>query len=287
MIIVKLSGGLGNQLFQYAFGRHLATVNQKELKLDTSALTKTSDWTSRSYALGAFNIQAQEATPEEIKALAGKPNRLLQRVGRKVGITPIQYFQEPHFHFYSSALSIKSSHYLEGYWQSEKYFEAIAPILREEFSFTITPSAHAQTIKEKISNGTSVSLHLRRGDYVKTSKANRYLRPLTMEYYQKAIDYINQRVKNPQFFLFSDDIEWAKSQVTFPLTTHFSTGTSAHEDLWLMTHCRHHIIANSTFSWWGAWLNQQPDKIVIAPQKWFSTERFDTSDLLPESWIQL
>lgn len=287
MIIVKLSGGLGNQLFQYAYGRHLASINQLELKLDTSALTKTADWTNRSYALDAFTIQAEEATPDEIKALAGSPHGLLQRVARKAGIMPIRYFQEPHFHFYPSALCLKGNHYLEGYWQSEKYFEAISPMLRQELSFTFSPSSHSQTIKEKISGCTSVSIHLRRSDYVKTSKANLYLQPLPMNYYQQAIDSIRQRVENPAFFVFSEDIEWAKNQGVFASAAHFSTGTSAPEDLWLMSHCHHHIIANSTFSWWGAWLNQRPDKTVIAPQKWFSTERFDTGDLLPVSWIQL
>ncbi|WP_428658815.1 alpha-1,2-fucosyltransferase [Runella sp.] len=287
MIIVKLSGGLGNQLFQYALGRHLAIINQTKLKLDTSLLAQTSDWTSRNFALSAFTIQAEQATKEEIQTLAGSPHHFLQRMGRKLGIKPARYFKEPYFHFYSPVLSIKSSHYLDGYWQSEKYFKAISSLIRQEFSLKLPLSSHSQRFKEKVAGCSSVSIHIRRGDYAKTSKANRYLKPLEMDYYQRAIKHITHQVPNPHFFIFSDDIEWVKDQLIAPFPMHFSEGNSAHEDLWLMAHCRHHIIANSTFSWWGAWLNPRPDKIVIAPQKWFSTERFNTQNLLPEAWIGL
>jgi hypothetical protein len=130
-------------------------------------------------------------------------------------------------------------------------------------------------------------MHIRRGDYITTSRANRYLKPCEVGYYHKAADCLVKRIVNPAFFIFSDDIEWAKANVQLDFPTQYVAGNSAPEDLLLMASCQHQIIVSSTFSWWGAWLNRHPDKIIIAPQKWFSTERFDTKDLLPETWIRL
>ncbi|NBB19423.1 alpha-1,2-fucosyltransferase [Runella sp. CRIBMP] len=287
MIIVKLSGGLGNQLFQYALGRHLSIVNHTELKMDTSTFSQPSGGTTRTLALDTFKIRAAQANKDEIKLLAGEPNHIFQRVIRKIGFMPIYYFKEPHFHFYQPVLSLLDGVYLDGYWQSEKYFAEIADLIREDLKPIISFTNQYQTFKQSINQCVSVSVHIRRGDYTKTSKSNRYLKPCEALYYQTAMEYLTKRISNPVFFVFSDDIEWAKANIHFDFSTQYVVGNSAQEDLLLMASCQHHIIANSTFSWWGAWLNPHPDKIVIAPQKWFSTERFDTKDLLPESWIRL
>jgi hypothetical protein len=285
MIIVKLSGGLGNQLFQYALGRHLAFLNQTALKFDTYLLDRSHDWTYRKLSLECFNIQATSATQLEINQIDCKWGQLCLGVfGR---FKSSNYFKEPHFHFYQPVLSLQDGVYLDGYWQSEKYFAEIADRIREDLKPVGSFSNQYETFKLSIKQCVSVSIHIRRGDYTTTSKANRYLKPCEALYYQTAIEYLTKRISHPVFYVFSDDIEWTKAHIHFGSSMQYVEGNSAQEDLLLMASCQHHIIANSTFSWWGAWLNPHPDKIVIAPQKWFSTERFDTKDLLPESWIRL
>lgn len=287
MIIVKLSGGLGNQLFQYALGRNLAILTQTELKLDTLLLDKPHAWTNRKYGLQEFNIQAVKATQLEINKMRGKGDFLPPRFRSFFGGKSSNYFKEPHFHFYQPVLSLQNGVYLEGYWQSEKYFADITDLIREDLTPVFSFSNRFTTLKSSIKQCVSVSVHIRRGDYTTTSKANRYLKTCEVYYYQKAVEYLTKRISNPIFFVFSDDIEWTKAHIHFNFPTQYVEGNSAQEDLLLMAHCQHHIIANSTFSWWGAWLNPLHDKIVIAPKRWFSTERFDTKDLLPQSWIQL
>lgn len=286
MIIVKLSGGLGNQLFQYALGRHLAVLNQTELKLDSSFPENSHPWTYRSFGLDVFNIKAVKATESEIQQMIGRRN-LFQRFVTFWYNRSSAYRKEPHFHFYEPVLDLKDNHYLEGYWQSENYFADVADLIRQELTLKSPLSGHSQAAKERIRQSNSVSVHIRRGDYLTCSKANRYLQPCDLAYYQKAADYIGRHVENPVFFVFSDEPKWAKQHFILPFPLYYEEGNAAHEDLLLMASCRHHIIANSTFSWWGAWLNQDPHKIVIAPQQWFSAGRFDTRDLLPESWIRL
>lgn len=262
-------------------------MSQTVLKLDTSLLDTSHHWTYRTYELDFFNIQATKATQQEINQLAGKWRRLFQPYSRFFGLQSSNYVKESHFHFDSSVLSLQEGVYLDGYWQSEKYFAAIADLIREDLTPIALLSTHVETLKPSIRECTSVSMHIRRGDYTTASKANRYLKPCAADYYQKAVDCLSKRIVNPAFFIFSDDIEWAKDHIHLDFPTQYIEGNSAPEDLWLMASCQHQIIANSTFSWWGAWLNRHPDKIIIAPQKWFSTERFDTHDLLPESWIRL
>lgn len=281
MIIVQLRGGLGNQLFQYALGRHLAFLNQAELKLDVSLFNEVNSWTYRTYSLNDFNIKATLATKNEINRLRGHWGGFVPFLGPQKSIV------EPHFHFYAPVLSFKDAVYLDGYWQSEKYFIDIADVIREDLTPKVSGSDTYEVLKESITQCNAVSVHIRRGDYVTNSTANRYFKPCEVKYYQQAIQYLVKYISNPVFFVFSDDILWAKANFKIDFPTHFVEGNSAQEDLWLMASCGYQIIANSTFSWWGAWLNQQPDKIVIAPQTWFSTKRFDTKDLLPESWIRL
>lgn len=281
MIIVQLRGGLGNQLFQYALGRHLAFLNQAELKLDVSLFNEVNSWTYRTYSLNDFNIKATLATKNEINRLRGHWGGFVPFLGPQKSIV------EPHFHFYAPVLSFKDAVYLDGYWQSEKYFIDIADVIREDLTPKVSGSDTYEILKESITQCNAVSVHIRRGDYVTNSTANRYFKPCEVKYYQQAIQYLVKYISNPVFFVFSDDILWAKANFKIDFPTHFVEGNSAQEDLWLMASCGYQIIANSTFSWWGAWLNQQPDKIVIAPQTWFSTKRFDTKDLLPESWIQI
>ncbi|MEZ4902597.1 MAG: alpha-1,2-fucosyltransferase [Spirosomataceae bacterium] len=284
MIIVRLRGGLGNQLFQYALGRHLALLNQTELKLDISLLTTPYTWTRRQYQLDAFVIKATVATRQEIAALKGK----YEVLSRLLRFLSPQYYREPCFEFDDKVLSLRGSFYLDGYWQSEKYFEAIASLLRTDLRPEVALSANRAAAFGENKNTIAVSIHLRCVAIISfCSKANRYLQPCSMDYYENAIGYMAKEIENPTFFVFSDDISWVRENLKVPFQVHFIEGYTPQEDLWMMAACRHHIIANSTFSWWGAWLNPGPYKTVIAPQRWFATERFNTQDLLPTKWIRL
>lgn len=286
MIITRLRGGLGNQLFQYAFGRALAERHQAILKLDIGLLNQAqTKWTYRMYGLEAFNIHAPVATTAEIRSLTG----ILPPYGwiASLGLRSQSYHKEPHFQFYPQALEWKPPLYLDGYWQSERYFEDIKTILRQELTLQQPLSATAQSWLDAIQSTQAVSVHIRRGDYATPSKANRYLRPCSLEYYQKSLTLMAQQVVNPTFWIFSDEINWAKKHLQLPYPTHFVEGNLTHEDLRLMAACRQHIIANSTFSWWGAWLNPSPQKIVIAPKDWFTGGTFYTADLLPATWLKI
>ena len=290
MIITKLIGGLGNQMFQYAVGRRAAYVNNAEFKLDITGYENQERMTKREYALNIFNIKENFVTEKERNKL--KKNSFIWKVLRK--ISPIlgnkTYFKEKHFHFDSDILKISDNSYLDGYWASEKYFKDIEDIIRKEFTLKDKPDAVNQKMISRIKNCDSVSIHIRRGDYAFDEKTNRYHGECNLNYYLKAIALIAKKVKRPQFFVFSDDIKWAKQnlRLKFPCVyVDHNVGKQDYEDIRLMSYCQHNIIANSSFSWWGAWLNQNPNKIVIAPKKWFRELSINTKDLILQSWIKI
>lgn len=234
MIVVKLKGGLGNQMFQYAYGRALALKRGTLLGLDKSFLQ----------------------------------SKLWQKI---VGVTPREYELDK---FNIQAELIRDKYPLEGYWQSEKYFKDIRPILLKDFTLR-SKSDNFLKFEKLVSDNNSVSVHFRRGDYIKRKVTRNYHGVLGFDYYLQAIEIIKQKIKNPHFFLFSDDS-----------TISSFSGLNSAEELILMSLCRHNIIANSSFSWWGAWLNNNPKKIVIAPKKWFNAIKTDLQRI-PRSWIKL
>jgi len=180
--------------------------------------------------------------------------------------------------------------YLEGYWQSEKYFKHIESIIRNDFTYINETDSDNLKILNRIKGSESIAIHFRRGDYINNRKTNEVHGICSMEYYNSAVDYIAQKVSSPYFFIYSDDIEWVKRNLSIKYNKMFvdiNTPEKASNDLRLISNCKHQIIANSSFSWWGAWLNQNPEKIVIAPKKWFMDEKRNTSDLIPEKWIRL
>lgn len=285
MIITQLAGGLGNQLFQYAVGRSLALRNRDHLKLDTSQYTEHD--LSRTYKLKHFNIQAQIATPEDI-ALVAPGHKLLRRV-----IRAFQYriLKIERISFQPWVLAQKGNVYLEGYWQSEKYFTEIAPTIREDLELRAPLGLEAGHIAETIKQSSRpVSLHVRRGDYVTNTGVNKTFGTCSPEYYKAATEIISKRWPEAQFFIFSDDIKWVQENLNLPSNSFFVSQPQIadYEEIHLMSRCRHHIIANSSFSWWGAWLNPRPDKVVIAPRVWFGglKERV-YQDIVPESWIKI
>jgi hypothetical protein len=291
MIITRLNGGLGNQMFQYAAGRCLAYTLNTGLKLDLSLFRQDK---TREYSLSAFSITGDIASAADL-SLIGRPlpwmirhpAEALQSIIKQN--TPVRYVKERQFHFDPDILALPDNVYLEGYWQSEKYFSAIEPIIRNEFQVRSTLSPDIQELSRRIRNSNAISIHIRRGDYVKDPVTNATHGVCPASYYQRAREKIIRDVDDPYFWIFSDDPAWVRENIT---TSHPFYCISDHnfknfEDLYLMSCCQHHIIANSSFSWWGAYLGSHPGKIVIAPKKWFEKAEKNTKDLLPESWIRL
>lgn len=295
MIITKLIGGFGNQMFQYAAGRRAAYKNNTELKLDTSWFKNPEGATKRDYSLNIFNIEEAFATKEEINKLKGGNQDLLVLFYKKILKFTKPYYKQSYvvqrfFHFDKNILKVNDKTYLQGHWVSERYFKDIKNIIKREFTFKDKPDVANQKMINRIKSCNSISIHIRRGDYVFDEKTNKYHGVCDLDYYFRAVDLIAKKVKKSYFFIFSDDIKWAKQNLylKFPCVyVDHNTGKKDYEDMRLMSECKHNIIANSSFSWWGAWLNQNKNKIVIAPKKWFQDESIDTKDLTPDSWIKI
>jgi len=289
MIITRLAGGLGNQLFQYAFGRQLAEINTTELKLDA---TLYENYPHHAYSLSPFNVIEHFATKEEVAAY----KRYKTRDGRRwmlynffIGDTR-RYVRETQFNFNPANFKARPNAYLDGYWQTEKYFKGIEDIIRKEFTLKVPLSETSQEIAQSMKKREAVSLHVRRGLYVTDPKFSAHHGVCSPEYFERAIARISEQVPHPHFYVFSNDHQWAREYIRpqHEVTYIEHTGDSTdYEDIILMSMCGHHILANSTFSWWGAWLNPSPEKIVIAPSQWFKSAKYDTSDVLPAGWISL
>ena len=288
MIVVVVYGGLGNQLFQYAAGRALALKKGCELKLDISAFENYSP--HNGFELGLFNIDAQIANPDEISSLVGTQFRLSRLILRKLRLGKKTHIIERSFEFDQNFFNIKPPVLLEGYWQSYKYFNGYDTQIRSELMFRNPPIAKNLETAELIAKENSVSIHIRRGDYVTNQIANKVHGALGISYYKNAIQRIYDEVDSPHFFVFSDDLAWARNNLGLSVSVTFvahNTGKSSFEDMRLMSLCKYNIIANSTFSWWGAWLNKNSGKIVIYPRNWFNDSGINTQDLTPETWVAI
>lgn len=291
MIIIKLQGGLGNQLFQYATARALAIRHNTHVAFDKSLLLKVSQKTTkRQFDLDHFNIQVKPIRLVDKLALGLLDIPLKNYIKKIIGrFIHNKNYTESNFAF-DPQIFRKSGKQtcLKGYFQSEFYFNQI----RDELFTLIPKSKSISTLEQKIRGCNAVSLHIRRGDYVNNCLINEFHGLLPVEYYHNAINYLLRNNPEIHLFVFSDDIEWAKQNITSLQETTFiteNTGITDYKDLILMSQCKHNIIANSSFSWWGAWLNQNPEKIVIAPKQWFkdNNAQKEASDLLPKSWIKL
>lgn len=291
MIAVRLMGGLGNQLFQYAFGRQAADRLGVPLALDLRWFDHFDPVTTpRAYELGRYPIRAAIAPP---KSLPAYPPRFLSRLAqplldRLTGRMRAYERHQPGFHP-DSAVPRDNTLYI-GYWQSEKYFPDVADQLRVEFAPRTPPDAPNAEYADAIRGCEAVSVHVRRGDYASTPHVNTVHGLAPLDYYREAIRRIRGAVSAARFFVFSDDLAWCRENLPLGPSAVFvqgNDGDRAFEDLRLMSLCRHHVVANSSFSWWGAWLNPNPDKVVIAPRRWFADPSIDTTDLVPPSWIQL
>lgn len=277
MIIIRLKGGLGNQMFQYAAGRALSLELNQKLVIDKSFLEKTpSGATKRLYELECFSLKVEENE--------GVIYQLSRRVSSKIlllldFLPNWRVITENEFHerFIGNIV-------MNGYWQSEEYFKKYRSVVLEDFKVRSIDASFIQKYLPSIKSSSSISLHVRRGDYLTNPTASKIHNVCGIDYYERAVNEF-QDLKEATYFIFSDDIEWCKE--TMPKFGNMVFVADVNNPPWmamfLMSQCRHNIIANSSFSWWGAWLNSSPDKVVIAPIVW-SYRGDPDRNLIPADW---
>jgi hypothetical protein len=280
MVIVKVYGGLGNQMFQYAAGLALAR------RLGTRLLTDTrwfdprrrpgaTDHLTRPYHLSLFGIRADGELKRRLATALLRPTTFAET---RPGYDP-------------AIEALEGTVLLDGYWQSYRYFDRYEPEVRSAFRFPDVISAEGRKVQRAIEGaGAPVAVHVRRGDYVRNPKVATTMAALTERYYADAAALLRERFERPHFFVFSDDIAWCREHLRLGGETTFvgaRPGAGDCEDMALMASCSGHVTANSSFSWWSAWLSEAPGKTVIAPARWFADPLPDPVDLIPDAWIRM
>lgn len=292
MIVARISDGLGNQLFQYAAGRALAVRLGTALGFDPSLLRRDP---SRRYELHRFNVRGGviSSAHKTLIRLSTSPRLRAVRPALRAILPGVAYthFQDRNAGYDPTFASLSGNVYLDGYWQSEKYFAGIADDIRKELTLRTAADEQNQRAWRRIAaTPQSVCVHVRRGDYL-SNPAYRVKYPICdLDYYERALRTVREELEDPSFFVFSDDPDWAQSSLQFDGPAEFldfNVGKQDYADLYLMSACRHFIIANSTFSWWGAWLAEGLDKLVIAPRQWFASGAGHSDNLIPASWKRL
>lgn len=288
MIITLLKGGLGNQLYQYASAKALAEQNKTSIWLDLSLLNEdTPNTTKRNFELHNFRL----IEFKDVKVINGNnlksPKKIIRKVAVKTLKKMIPEYVEDGNKFNADFFKSNRSIAIDGYFQSYKYFNFIRHQLFHDIQLVEPLDEGNITVLVSILSCNSVCIHVRRGDYVSLEAANEFHGLCDLNYYMEAITIIHSKIENPHFFVFSDDIPWCRSQFneTDISFVDVNNSDSAHFDLNLMKNCKHFIIANSSFSWWGAWLAENKNKIVIAPKKWFAEEDSNIEDRIPSEWI--
>jgi hypothetical protein len=291
VIVVALKGGLGNQLFQYAIARRLAEDTGQPFKLDLTAYQYDS---GRRYALGPFSVRGEIASEADIRRV--KP--LVKDAGRHSPSILWNYLrysktwvqERTPYTYDPSIVRPRRDVYLDGYWANEGYFASIEPIVRREFTVRAEPDRANAAMAREIASVTSVCVHVRRGDYASDPATQKFHGLAPVRYYERAVERLTKTVRDPHLFVFSDDADWTKEHLRLGYSTTYVTHNAPdkdYEDLRLMAACRHHVIANSSFSWWGAWLAKQQGQIVVAPEKWLNEPSIDTRGATPARWIRL
>lgn len=291
MVITKLQGGLGNQMFQYASGLALSKRLGFDVKVDVSFLNLDTKgvYTKREFELSAFKHKIEIANKSEIEPFiklnqGGIGRRLTSLFSSK---SKLIYFKEKGAFYHKEFESINTSCYLDGFWQNEKYFSAYKEEVLKAFNFKEEYKAKANTAIETISKiESSVSLHIRRGDYVSLKSASDFHGVCSLDYYNAAVQYLKKELGDIELFVFSDDLNWCRDNIKYDVPVNFVELNNPYSEMYAMSQCKHNIIANSSFSWWGAWLNQNKNKIVIGPTQWFKDSQHNPKEILPESWLK-
>ncbi|MGZ0171051.1 MAG: alpha-1,2-fucosyltransferase [Planctomycetales bacterium] len=295
MIVTRLIGGLGNQMFQYAFGSYLANQTDQELLIDVSGFET---YSLHALAINHFSISADQLAPGQRRRIPGRyqgTSRLRDAVRQLTGRfqrtdnAPFKLRREKPFGFHSRYLAPRRDLYLDGYWQSEAFFPDMRTRLRQEFNLSDPLSQQSTAIADQMTQCESVAVHVRRGDYVTNPETGRIYRNLNADYYRACLRNLQQFVPDLRVFLFSNDIDWCRQHldmgIPFSPVTHNDAST-AYEDLYLMSQCRHAIIANSTFSWWGAFLGaDQTGRRVYYPDPWFCPGTLNGDSVGCNDWI--
>jgi hypothetical protein len=293
--VIKLNGGLGNQMFQYALGHIISLNYNSQLLLDKELFQlkeKTPGHTPRSFELGVFGIDNPSASKEDIRYF--EQLSLLNKLKRELNLNYPKMFYEENFSFDAKIENVLPPVYLRGFFQSFKYFKNHEDDIRKLFKFpeNILDENNKGLLK-KIKFTSSVSIHIRRGDYVEDKVTQKFHGNCSLDYYDQAISKIKEFDKEVEFFFFSDDIKWVENEFkNYRIKKTFvgsNTGKNSWKDMLLMSQCHHNIIANSSFSWWAAWLNKNNFKKIIAPKRWFTNPEKEqyTFDLIPEEWYRI
>jgi len=279
-------------MFQYAAARSLSLLHEESLGLDIDGFD--------SYTLHhgfeltrVFGLDPPQLSREQLRKIFGwRVSPLVQRLAKRWPYFPLvdkHIVIEPRLDYWPGIANVPDNVYLIGYWQSERYFQAYEEVIRADFQFRLPLKGRTLAWADQIQSVPSVSLHIRRRDYVGNAVTYAYHGICSLDYYGKAASKIAEQVTQPEFFVFSDDLEWARANLSLGYKTYFvdgNIGADSYRDMQLMSLCHHHIIANSSFSWWGAWLNSRQDKRVFAPGRWF-TARTTPQGLLPSKWTVL
>jgi hypothetical protein len=294
-VIVQLLGGLGNQMFQYGLGRAIAQRTGASLLLDTNVIRHAPQATPRGYGLDIFKLQPTFATRADVSRYHSHGAGLAGKIAHHLrgGSATSEILHQYKFGYQPEILDLKPPLYVTGYWQSYRYLSGIEEMLRRDFEFRDALPASAIDHAQAISRVGAVCLHVRRGDYTDARYAN-FIGPSDIDYYRRAVARVRQIVDRPEFFIFSDDMAWCRANFDWLggaarfMEYATAAGVKAHaSDLQLMTRAEYFIIANSTFSWWAAWLAGERAKLVIAPREWFKLPELTIDDLIPDHWERL
>ena len=297
MIVVRLMGGMGNQMFQYAVARNLAIMNNTSVKLDLNFLldrTERESFTFRNYDLDLFNIDgaiADESQSLQYKYYKSKIMRKIGFIKTKLFCRKYKIITEKHYHFDPKVLERGDNSYLIGFWQSYKYFSEVEKEIKKDFSFKNEMGEKAKEMLKEINDKESICVNIRRGDYVEDKKALKHHGVCGLDYYKEAKILVDEKIKKPHYFIFSDDIQWCLKNIDFGENMTFVNneyaGDRFSDKFRLMKNCKHFIIPNSSYAWWAAWLSKNEEKLVIAPKKWLADSSINTDDVTPPNWVRI
>lgn len=294
MIIVRLEGGLGNQMFQYALGKAVAKKHNTSLRLDTTFLLDRTlkNTVFRNYDLDILNLEVKIAQQEDIEqVLTAVPEySLSEKIKFRFLKSTIPYFRKNEFYekqFYAfdpNVFNTQKNVYFYGYWQNQHYFNHIKDELQKDFSFRNPLSENENTLLSEINSENAVAINVRRTDYISDQETNEFMGVITGSYYPEAIKIVKQKISKPRFYIFSDDIEWCREHFkdleNHVIVDHSYKGHKFSSYLRLMSSCKHFIIPNSTFAWWAVWINQNNNKVIVQPKNWVNDKSKDTSGLI-------